>query len=144
MEENKKLKLYSYTKVWKIEKKIYAIQNIILPVPVSPFDILAFAGTVVALMLLCRIFPPLTAIPGLLRYAVLPYALSNYLMKKKLDGQNPIKYFCGLMRHLLWERNIYLEGFKAYPLKGENMKWQWDCSRGRFESGAGKGGYSHV
>ena len=40
--EPKKINLRSYNKVWKIENRIYAIQNIVLPVPVSPREVLYF------------------------------------------------------------------------------------------------------
>lgn len=33
--ENDKLTIYSYAKVWKIEKKIYNIGNIVFPVPIE-------------------------------------------------------------------------------------------------------------
>lgn len=34
--EQKKVTIYSYSKVWKVEKRIYAIQNLVLPGPHRP------------------------------------------------------------------------------------------------------------
>ena len=40
--EQKKVTIYSYSKVWKVEKRIYAIQNLVLPVPIDPWQTAIF------------------------------------------------------------------------------------------------------
>lgn len=129
-EENKKVKLYSYSKVWKIEKKIYSIQNIVLPVPVNPYSLLSFLLTLGIIVILDKVFPVLSGIPVVIRYGALPYFISNYLMKKKLDGMNPFKYFAGVVKYLLIDRRCYIEQFRERPAGTTTLRLTWNCSRG--------------
>lgn len=127
-EGNRSITLYSYRKVWFVEKKIYAVQNITLPFPVNPYEVLEFLVVVGIVLLFGRIFPVIENIPAVLRYAALPYVVVKYLMKLKLDGKNPIKYFCGLIPYLI-NRNFYVEHFKAYRSRTEKVKLNWFCSK---------------
>lgn len=130
--ENKKIKLYSYSKVWTVEKKIYAIQNIVLPVPIKPYALLSFGGGIVFMLLVGKLIPAIAAIPSIIRFAIIPYGISNYFMKKKLDGKNPIKYFVGCIRYLIKDRNVFLEGFTEHSNYAETakVKLNWSCSQG--------------
>lgn len=128
--EEKKVKIYSYTKVWKWEKKIYAISNIPLPVPVNPFDLLYFIGIALFMLILGKIIPSITAVPVVLRFVAFPYIVTNYLMKKKVDGKNPIKYFIGCMRYFFLTRGAFLQAFKRHPEKKEKITLKWQCSMG--------------
>lgn len=127
--DDRRITLYSYRKVWFIEKKIYAVQNIVLPVPVNPYEILEFIGVVGIIMLFTRIVPALENVPPILRYAAIPYLVVKYLMKLKLDGKNPVKYFVGLIPYI-FTKTQYIEHFKAYPNRQESVKLNWFCSRG--------------
>lgn len=129
MEDNK-VKIYSYTKVWKVEKKIYSISNISLPMPVNPYDLLAFVGVALIMLLLSNLIPALNAIPVVLRYLAIPYACVNYLMKKKVDGKNPLMYLIGCIYFWLTEKGRYLQHFRYYNDKKEKEVIQWKCSRG--------------
>ena len=53
--ENKKIIIYSYTKVWNVEKKIYNAGNIRLPVPVEMWSAICFAGTAFGMYILQKI-----------------------------------------------------------------------------------------
>lgn len=129
-EERPRVRVYSYRKVWHIEKKIYAIQNIALPFPVNPYDFLEFCLVAGIMLLLGRIFPALEAIPGVLRYGALPYVVVRYLMKIKMDGKNPVKYFVGLIPYLL-SKNTYQERFRTYRAGRKKVRLHWDCGEGR-------------
>ena len=67
-----KVKIYSYTKVWKVEKKIYAISNISLPLPINPYDFLAFIGVALIVLIFCKIIPALNVVPVVIRYIAIP------------------------------------------------------------------------
>lgn len=81
MEENK-VKIFSYAKVWKVEKKIYSISNIPLPVPINPYDLLAFLGVALVVMIISNIIPGIGKVPVVIRYVAIPYCSVHYLMKK--------------------------------------------------------------
>ena len=87
-EKKQSVTVYSYRKVWFVEKKIYAFQNIVLPFPIAPYEVLEFLAVVGAMLVMGRIFPILNNIPVVLRYGMLPYVTVKYLMKVKLDGKN--------------------------------------------------------
>lgn len=127
--EEKKVKIYSYTKVWKWEKKIYAISNIPLPVPVNPFDLLYFIGIALFMLILGKIIPSITVVPVMLRFVAFPYIVTNYLMKKKVDGKNPVKYFIGCLK-FLFTKGTFLQAFKRHPDKKEKITLKWQCSMG--------------
>lgn len=127
--EEKKVKIYSYTKVWKWEKKIYAISNIPLPVPVNPFDLLYFIGIALFMLILGKIIPSITVVPVMLRFVAFPYIVTNYLMKKKVDGKNPVKYFIGCLKYF-FTKGTFLQVFKRHPDKKEKITLKWQCSMG--------------
>ena len=67
-EKKQSVTVYSYRKVWFVEKKIYAFQNIVLPFPIAPYEVLEFLAVVGAMLVMGRIFPILNNIPVVLRY----------------------------------------------------------------------------
>lgn len=130
-----KVKIYSYTKVWKVEKKIYAISNISLPLPINPYDFLAFIGVALIVLIFCKIIPALNVVPVVIRYIAIPYACVHYLMKKKVDGKNPIMYFIGCMVFLFAGKGRYIQHFKAHNERESKEVIKWNCSRGYREGG---------
>lgn len=126
-----KVTLYSYSKVWNVEKKIYALFNLVLPAPINPYLILVYIVLLGIIMLLEHSVPFLSSIPVIIRYLVLPYGGARYLMKKKLDGKNPLKYLFGLIFFFLFEKGRYIEKFKKYPKTHENILIEWKCSKGQ-------------
>lgn len=136
MSENNKVRLYSYNKVWKVKKKIYALHNIVLPAPVDPYDLLYFVGAIIFMVILGNNIPFIKAVPEVIRFVAMPYAIMTFLTKKKLDGKNPIKYFIGYIQYIIVERNTYIEKFKIYPNRNEIwLKVNWLCSRGYINDG---------
>lgn len=130
MEENRTVKIFSYKKVWKVEKKIYSISNINLPVPVNPYDLGAFLGIALFMLLLGKIIPIVAAIPTVIRFVIIPYGISHYLMKMKLDGKNPFKFWLGCIIYFFTTKGSFLQMFKSYPDKKEKITLNWKCSRG--------------
>lgn len=128
--EVNKVTLYSYSKVWNVEKKVYALFDVILPAPINPYTIVVFILVLLVFMGLERLIPFLSNIPVILRYMVLPYLSAQYLMKKKLDGKNPLKFVLGIMLYLVTEHSFYIERFTKYPAAEETIKINWKCSKG--------------
>lgn len=129
MEE--RIKIYSYGKVWRIERKIYSLGNITLPFAVNPSEALSFFGALIVISLLIKIISPLAALPAVIRFFLLPYIITRYLMKKKLDGKNPVMYLAGLLGYWITESNTYIEGFRKYRDEEQVIKQNWRCSRRR-------------
>lgn len=129
--EEEKIKVYSYAKVWKHEKKIYNVMNWILPTPVNPYDLAGFCGMLLLILLLGRIFPPIQSIPGAVRYLLLPYGATYLLRRKTMDGKNPIWYLAGMVSYYLTVQGTYVEGWKRHRDSQETIRLSWFCSRGR-------------
>lgn len=136
-----KIKINSYYKVWRIERKIYSIGNIHLPAPINPNDAISFLGVVFVIYILQRFLPFIAGLHFGLKYIALPFIISKYLMKKKLDGKNPISYLAGLTIYFCTEFGTYLEVFEKYRDKELQYNHNWDCwyFRGTKEKIRGEG-----
>lgn len=130
--EDRRIKLYSYKKFWRVEKKIYSFQNIVLPVPVNPYDVLYFMIVFFISFLIGKIIPAYLTVPVVIRCIAIPYAVTNYIRKKKLDGKNPIKYFRDYIKYIFTEKGNYFEGFKKNVNRKEVIHLSWKCSVGRL------------
>lgn len=128
--ESNKVTIYSYAKVWNVEKKVYSFSNIPLPRPVNPYDFIIFMAVAGGIFLLGKIFPVIVQLPAVIRFVAIPYGIANYLMKMKLDGKNPFKYLWGCMWYFFTVRGSYLQQFKKYPDKKERIALKWNCSMG--------------
>lgn len=120
--------IYSYPKAWKLENKIYAIGNYKLIVPLHPRQILYFVTVLLCMLLLSKI-PLIAAMPWVIRFAVVPYVAGNYLLKKKLDGKSPVKYFLSWLQFCT-QRGQYLERFCLCRAKGTKERFRWFCVKG--------------
>ena len=129
---SEKITLYSYHKIWKIEKKIYAIQNIVLPIPIDPWELLYFGATWVVCNVIFGLLPGVSNIPVMIRSIMLPFAISKFLMTKKLDGKNPLRYMLGVITFLFVEQGKSVEFFQTKPDKEATIKLTWNCSEGRI------------
>ena len=132
MEENKqkKITIYSYSKVWKVEKKIYTIQNLVLPVPIDPWQVLYFVLTCEVFNMIFGVLPGVHNVPVVIRSMILPFLVSRFLLTKKLDGKNPIRYSIGIIRFLAWEQGKVMERFHLIASKSHTIKISWNCSEG--------------
>lgn len=126
--ESQKIKLYSYSKVWNTENKIYSIQNFVLPAPINPYEALYFILVMGFIFILGKIIPPIQTLPGVVTYIVFPYLITTYLRKKKLDGKNPIKYLFGFLRQIMIDKGTFKEGFKTHKKREEKVTLSWKCS----------------
>ena len=128
---NEKITLYSYHKVWKIEKKIYAVQNIVLPFPIDPWELVYFGATWIVCNVIFRLLPGVSSIPVIIRSIMIPFAISKFLMTKKLDGKNPMRYIAGVVTFLFSEQGKIMEFFREAPEKESAVRIDWNCSEGQ-------------
>ena len=72
-----------------------------------------------------------SSIPVVIRSILIPYLISKFLLTKKLDGKNPIRYMIGIVMFLFCEQDKALEHFKLQPVKKRQaIKLSWNCSQG--------------
>lgn len=128
--ENNKVIIYSYRKVWKIDKKLYSISNIRLPVPIDPMDLAAYGLGILTVLVLGRLIPPFQQIPWIIRFLVFPYLLSKAFFKIKPDGKNLFKYLGGCLKYFFSVRGTFIQIFKKHPQKTDTVKLSWHCSQG--------------
>lgn len=84
--------LRTYNSVWKVEKVLYAIQDVPLPIPVTYRQIGFFAGGM-ALVWVLDHFPPLSLIDlWLVEYIFLPGLMAWFFTKQLLDGKAPHRF----------------------------------------------------
>lgn len=122
------MKLYSYERIWKVEKKIYSIQNIHLPAPIKPVELGYFLLVAAIVFILGRILPFLVPVPPVLKYVVLPVGLTKFFMKKKLDGKSPPKFFIDYLIYLA-NRNNSREFFRIIERRRKKaIKLNWNCT----------------
>lgn len=126
MSDEKKITLYSYSKVWKVEKKVYSIYNIKLPVPINLDQ-----GMYMLFTFLFMCLPAFKLIPTVLRFLVAPVLVSRSILRIKLDGKNPLRYFVSFIQYIISETGTCLERFQVRRLiKEDNLKICWVCSQG--------------
>ena len=125
--EKKNNILRTYYRIWKYEKKIYAIDKIRLLIPVSVDDATYLVLGLLITMLLLKIFPFLNGIPFIIRYVLLPYGLMKFLTKKKFDGKLPHKFLLGYFEYL------------TLPKAFSRFESSREYKKGRFTSVAFRG-----
>lgn len=78
------------------------------------------------------LLPGVSNIPVMIRSIMLPFAISKFLMTKKLDGKNPLRYMLGVITFLFVEQGKSVEFFQTTPDKEATIKLTWNCSEGRI------------
>ncbi len=130
---NDMARLYSYTKVWKVKKKIYTFYNIVLPVPIDPVELLYFLIGVAFVWIIGLFIPVIASMPLVIRILAIPYGITSFLTKKKLDGKNPVKYAMDGIQYLFTIRGKRYDGFRREFGSGNNkIKLEWNTSKGTF------------
>lgn len=93
--------LRTYNSVWKVEKVLYGIQDIPLPMPVSYRQLGFFAGGFAIVWFLNK-FPPLSLLHlGLIEYIFLPGVFAWFFTKQLLDGKAPHRFIWRVVQYHL-------------------------------------------
>lgn len=101
-------KLKSYTRIWSVEKVIYAINDFRLPFPITFNQMTWFVLSLLAVMLLGNL-PPLSLIDGaLLKYVGIPVALTWFMSKKSFDGKKPYGFLKSVVTYYFRPKMTYV------------------------------------
>lgn len=92
--------LRTYGKMWKFERKIYAIGDIRMPVPVNPDEAVYFVAGILLTIGLAKILPFVNSIPFIVRYGAIPYGIMKFMTKKKFDGKLPHRFLIGMIDYI--------------------------------------------
>ena len=115
-----RVEIRAYNKVWSIEKKVYAVGNIILPRSIAPRHIAYFVVVALLMGLL-----PLGWLPWVLRYVAIPFGVSQFMLKVKLDGKAPQRFLAALIDYAL-HLGQYYAAFRWQRRGGkapERLRW---------------------
>ncbi|MBY7141790.1 conjugal transfer protein [Virgibacillus sp. NKC19-3] len=112
-------KLKSYTRIWSVEKVIYAINDFRLPFPVTFSQMTWFVLSLLVVILLGNL-PPLSLIDGaLLKYVGVPVGLTWFMSKKSFDGKKPYGFLKSVITYFFRPKVTY--GGKAVKLQKQLM-----------------------
>lgn len=121
---NRFLIIKTHKKLWRLDYKIYALgTRLALPRPL-PVKLASYFGVAALFMLLVNKLPFMGMVPFAIK-AALTFGMAALLNTVKLDGKNPIVYFGGCLRFLLFERGVHREHFKeCVSDKPLSLKWR--------------------
>lgn len=98
--------LRTYNKAWRFERKIYGIDNIRLPFPINPDELVYFVIGILIVYGIFKALPFLDGIPVIIRYGIFPYILMKFLSKKKFDGKSPHKFLIAYIDYFFMPKKI--------------------------------------
>lgn len=95
----------TFAGVWTWERRIYKLERIRLPMPVTFRWIGAAIGSFFLVVLPLNRFLLDHVLPWApVRYAVLPILMANWLTKAKLDGKPPLAWVTSVVRYLFMRK----------------------------------------
>src|SRR5699024_683370 len=111
-------KLKSYTRIWSVEKVIYAINDFRLPFPVTFNQMSWFVLSLLIVMLLGNL-PPLSLINGpLLKYVGIPVGLTWFMSQKTFDSKKPYRFLKAVLTYSFRPKVTYA----GKPIKLQRTK----------------------
>jgi len=112
-------KIRSYTSIWSVEKVIYAINDLQLPVPITFTQMTWFIVSLFAVILFGNI-PPLSLIDGaLLKYLGIPVGITWFMCQKTFDGKKPYGFMKSVVTYLIRAKITYAG--KAVKLQTQKL-----------------------
>lgn len=88
-----------YNQVFRIEKTVYSIQGVSLPLPVSYRQMAFFTGALVVMVVLNK-FPPLSWFDYfLVKFVGIPAIVAWFFTRKTLDGKAPHRFILRWLEH---------------------------------------------
>ena len=99
--------LPTYTSVFRLRRRLYAVYDWELPVPVGLFEATVFVGAVVAFALLGQAFA-MGLTPGNAWFYVIPPVFVAYLARQPVaDAKQPLDWLASHARYLLEPRVVH-------------------------------------
>lgn len=100
-------KIKSYTNVWNVEKVIYAISDLPLPVPMTFSQMAWFVASVMAVIFLGNV-PPLSMIDStILKYLGIPAGFTWFMSRKTFDGKRPFRFLKSVVLYFFRQKVTY-------------------------------------
>lgn len=115
-----RVRLRTYRQVWTQERVIYQIERVRLPFPVSFRQAGVFAASELAMVVLSRL-PFLSVLSWVLRFALIPGAITWFLTKQRLDGKPPLRWLLSMLRYAFSPK--HLNRLRTMPKQGERVRF---------------------
>ena len=103
--ELEKVRLRTYRQVWSQERVIYQIERVRLPFPISFRQAGLFAAIAIVMAVLSRL-PLIGNASGVVRYLLIPGAVTWFLTKQRLDGKPPLLWLLTILRYALSPKRL--------------------------------------
>lgn len=88
-----------YNQVFRIEKTVYSIQGVHLPIPISYRQLAFFTGALFVMILLNKI-PPFSWVEYfLIKFIAIPAIVAWFFTRKTLDGKAPHRFIICYLQH---------------------------------------------
>lgn len=107
-----RLRLRTYSQVWRLERMIYRIERVPLPFPVTVTQTGVFAAAVAVMALLSRLAPVAVFSPAI-RYLLVPGLVTWFLTRQSLDGKPPHLWLMTMVGYLATPQR--LGGYNPLP-----------------------------
>lgn len=88
--EKKKIK--SYTSIWRVDRIIYALSDLPLPIPMTSSQITWFVGSFMVVLMFGKVFPLSLIDNMLMKNIILPIFITWFMSAKSFDGKRPYSY----------------------------------------------------
>lgn len=113
-------KVRSYSSIWAVEKVLYAVNDVKLPLSLTFSQITWFIISLLMIVMLQDI-PPFSLIDGvLLKYVGIPAGITWFMSQKTLDGKKPYRFLQSVLLYYLRPKITY--GEKAVKSRKEHFK----------------------
>ena len=100
-------KIKSYTSIWSVEKVLYAIGDINLPVPMTFTQIAWFVLVFFAVMIFRNTFPLSLIESDILLYFGFPAGMAWFMSKKAFDGKKPYRFLQSVFLYIFRPKVTY-------------------------------------
>lgn len=100
-------KIKNYTSIWNVEKVIYALSDVNLPVPLT-FTQIAWFMAIFMLVLMLQNLPPFSMIDSaLIKFAVIPAGITWLMSQKTFDGKKPYSFLRSVFLYIIRSKETY-------------------------------------
>ena len=100
-------KLKSYSNVWSVEKVIYGVGDMKLPISLTFSQITRLVLSLLLMMLLKNV-PPISMIESpLVKYLGIPVLLTWFMSTKTFDGKKPVGFLRSVIGYALRPKATY-------------------------------------
>jgi hypothetical protein len=115
--ENPRMTVTNYTKIWTLDWVVYALEGKKLPIPANLRVVAIFFVVELIFIILGKTI--LFFLPWMLKNILLPGFLTWIITKQKLDGKAPHKWLLGMI--FFWMRPKHLHRYRKFEHNKHNM-----------------------